>query len=331
MPKKVPRVVVFGELMLRLDAAGFNRFVQAENFTARYTGAEANVAVGLSRLGIPAAVVSRVPEHELGQACIDALRRYGVDTEFVLRGGERLGVLYVETGHSQRPSRIIYDRAHSAFSTLKPAEFHWPEILGSAGWLHLSGTAPALGAGPRAAQAAALRFARKHRVKVSYDCNYRSLLWSVAAARRVLPGLIEGIDLFLGTPHDAKTLFGIRGDPASCAQSLREKFSIRHVAFTLREGEHFNVNRLQCLLAGPDGVHQSREYEIHIVDRIGAGDAFAAGMIHSLINGRAGAEAVEFAAAACCLKQSIPGDFALVSAAEVEELAATGNSGRIRR
>ena len=324
-------VTVFGELLLRLDAVENLRFVQAEKFTGRYTGAEANVAVALSQLGMQTSVVSRVPNQDLGQACINSLRKYGVDTRYISRGGERLGILYVENGISQRPSRVLYDRAHSSFSQLKASEIAWAEILKGANWLHLSGTTPALGTGPRAAQANSIRAARKLGVKISYDCNYRSSLWSIPAARRVLPKMIEGIDLFLGTPHDAIILFGIDGDTATRAVELKKKFGIKRVAFTMRETQNYSVNQLKCLISGPTGVHESRRYEIHILDRIGAGDAFAAGMIHGILAGLSDQGAIEFAAAACCLKHSIAGDFAVFTLGEVAELARTGESGRIRR
>lgn len=329
--RSVRHVTVFGELLLRLDTLGQNRFLQADQFVARYTGAEANVAVALAQLGLDTSVVSRVPDHALGQACVNTFRQYGIDTRSILRGGDRLGTLYVENGASQRPGRIIYDRAHSSFSQLKPEDFSWPRILKNSDWLHLSGTAPALGPRPRAAQAAALRSARKQGVKISYDCNYRSSLWSMATARKVLPPLIEGVDLFLGTAHDAKALFDIEGDPAASAETLRKKFGIEHVAFTLREVTNSSINRLHCLVASPKGVRESRSYEIHMVDRIGAGDAFAAGMIYGILAGWPDKRAIEFAAAACCLKHSIPGDFGLSTLEEVEELARTGESGRLRR
>jgi 2-dehydro-3-deoxygluconokinase len=324
-------VTVFGEALLRLDAPGCQRFIQADTFVVRYAGAEANAAVALALMGNKSSLATVVPAHDLGQACLNAFRRYGVDTRFVLRGDGKLGILYVENGASQRAARVIYDRAGSSFSQLKPARFDWTEILGESAWLHTSGITPALGEGPRAAQAAALRAAKKLGVKISYDPNYRSTLWSLDEARKVLPKMIEGIDLFLGTAHDAKLLFGIEGDAESSAQQLRKRFGIERVAFTRREIPHSSINRLTCLLIDGKGIHESRSYEIHIVDRIGAGDAFAAGMIHGVLAGWAGKRTIEFAAAACALKQSIPGDFGLSTFEEIDELATTGESGRIRR
>ena len=324
-------VTVFGEILLRLDTTGCNRFVQEQMFAARYTGAEANVAVALAQLGLNTAAVSAVPDQDLGQACINTLRRYGVDTEFVLKGGDRLGILYVENGASQRAPRIIYDRKGSSFSRLKPGQFSWTDILKGSDWLHLSGISPALGPGPRAAQLASLRAARKLGLKISYDSNYRASLWSLASARKVLPKMIEGVDLFLGTPHDARLLFGIKGDPVASAQELRKKFGIGCVAMTFREVPNSTINHLKGIIVSANGIEESRSYEIHIVDRIGAGDAFAAGMIYGALAGWPDKQVIEFATAACCLKHSIPGDFNLSTLDEVNELARTGESGRIRR
>ena len=324
-------VTVFGELLLRLDTTHEHRFIQSDSFAVHYTGAEGNVAVALAQMGRPASVVSVVPDQALGQACINTMRKYGVETRHILKAGNRLGILYVEHGISQRPGRVIYDRAHSGFSQMKPDQFAWPKILKESDWFHTSGITPAVGAGPLAAQAAAIRAAKKQGIKVSYDSNYRSTLWSLETARKVLPKMIEGIDLLLGTAHDAQTLYGIEGDPQECAEAMRKKFGIERVAFTLRQGNSSTVDRLKAFVAGPKGIHESREYEIYIRDRIGAGDAFAAGMIAGVLAGWPEKRAIEFAAAACCLKQSIPGDFGLSTLEEIEELASTGESGRIRR
>jgi 2-dehydro-3-deoxygluconokinase len=325
------KVTVFGEVLVRLEAPGFQRFVQAESFIARYTGAEANTAIALATMGRAASVVSVAPAHEIGQACVNNFRRYGVDTRHLLRGGNRLGILYVENGASQRAGRVVYDRAGSSFSQLKPADFDWDEILRDSAWLHTSGITPAVGPGPLAAQQAAIRAARKRGIKISYDPNYRSTLWSLEDARRVLPKLIEDIDLFLGTPHDAELLFGIKGDAAESGEKLRERFGIRQVAFTRREIPHSSINHLRALLVDAKGLHESRTYDIHIVDRIGAGDAFAAGMIYAALEKWPGQHAIEFAAASCALKQSMPGDYGLSTLAEITDLAETGQAGRVKR
>jgi 2-dehydro-3-deoxygluconokinase len=325
------KATVFGEVLLRLEAPGFHRFIQAESFVARFAGAEANTAVALAAMGRPCAIVSAAPAHEIGQACVNNFRRHGVDTQYLLRGGDRLGILYVENGASQRAGRVVYDRKGSSFSQLKPDALDWDEILRDTAWLHTSGITPAVGEGPRVAQMAALSAARKRGIKISYDPNYRSTLWSLDEARRVLPTCIEGIDLFLGTPHDAELLFGIKGDAAESGEELRRRFGIGAVAFTRREIPHASVNHLRALLIDAQGVHESRTYDIHIVDRIGAGDAFAAGMIYALQENWPGGPAIEFATASCALKQSIPGDYGLSTLAEITELAESGQAGRVKR
>jgi 2-dehydro-3-deoxygluconokinase len=325
------KFVAFGELLLRLDTKGYERFVQAGELTARYTGGEANVAASLAQWGHEALAVSKVPAHEIGQACINYLRRYGVNTDWIVRGGERLGILYVETGASQRPSKVIYDRGHSSFREVQAQDFDWETILAGRDWLHFTGTAPALGESVLRVLEDALRTARRLGLTVSFDCNYRSTLWSVEEARRVLPGLIEHVDLFVGTSHDAETLFDVAGPPADSAARLRQKFGLKRVAYTLRQSPTASVNRLAGLLCDAKGCWTSREYEMHLVDRIGGGDAFTAGLIHGWTSGWQGPQIVEFAAAASCLKHSIPGDFNLVSLEDVRQLVETGEAGRVRR
>ncbi len=325
------KIVAFGELLLRLDTKGHERFVQAGEFTARYTGGEANVAAALAQWGHEALAVSKVPAHEIGQACVNYLRRFGVNTDWVARGGQRLGILYVETGASQRPSKVIYDRSPSSFREIRPGEFDWPAILSGRDWLHFTGTAPALGPNVRQVLDEALGAAKRLGVTVSFDCNYRSTLWSVEEARAVLPGLVPRVDMFVGSPYDTEMLFGISGSPAESADQLRRRFGLKHVAYTLRQGESASVNRLAGLLCDSAGSRVSREYEMHLVDRIGGGDAFTAGLIHGLTSGWEPAAIVEFAAAASCLKHSIPGDFNLVSLDEVQQLVHTGQSGWVRR
>jgi 2-dehydro-3-deoxygluconokinase len=325
------RVVAFGELLLRLDTPGHERFVQAESFVARYTGGEANVAAALSQWGVEARAVSKVPDNEIGQACINYLRRFGVNTDGVLRGPGRLGILYVEAGASQRPSKVVYDRDHTCFRNIRRGEFDWPAILRGQDWLHFTGTAPALGPGVLAVLKDGLRVARRLGVTVSFDCNYRSTLWSRPEAARVLGGLMKSVDVFIGTHHDARLLFGIEGEPAESAALLRRRFGFRAVAYTMREGASASVNRFGGLLCDDRGCATSRSYDMQMVDRIGGGDAFTAGLIHGLLRRWPRQRTVEFAAASGCLKHSIPGDFNLVSLAEVEQLVASGESGKVQR
>ena len=331
MKDKSSTVVTFGELLLRLDTPGYERFVQAESFTARYTGGEANVAVALAQWGLETFAVSKVPAHELGQACVNMLRRHGVNTDHVLRGGDRLGILYVETGASQRASKVIYDRADTSFRTLKRGEMDWQAILSGRDWLHISGTAPALGENVRAVVREGLHEAKRLGVAVSLDMNYRSSLWPMAEARRVLGGLLRDVDVFVGTTHDAAALFDIDGEPAESAQALRKRFDLRAVAYTLRGGSGATGGSLAGLLCDAKCVCESRRHDMQFVDRIGGGDAFTAGLIYGLLGRWPAQRTVEFAAAAGCLKHSIPGDFNLVSLDEVQALASGGGSGRVQR
>ncbi|HPO16296.1 MAG TPA: sugar kinase [Candidatus Hydrogenedentes bacterium] len=333
------KVVTFGELMLRLDPLGHDRFVQAETFEARYTGAEANVAVALSGWGVETFAVSKVPAHEIGQACVNYLRRYGVNTDYIVRGGDRLGILYVETGASQRPSNVIYDRNHSSIREIRSEELDWDRIFEGKHWFHVAGTAPALGANVRSVVEEALASARRLGLKTSFDCNYRSKLWGLEEARNVLTRLMEYVDVFIGGAEDAEKIFGIalheKGDDRFrteyAAKQLCARFGFEWVGMSLRGGDSASKNRYAAMVCYGDECFFSREYEIQIVDRVGSGDAFTAGLIHQILRGAGPAEAVEFAVAAGCLKHTIPGDFNLVSVEEVERVIGGEHSGRVQR
>jgi len=334
-------VVAFGELLLRLDPPGMARFVQADTFVARYTGAEANVAVSLAGFGVDAYAVSKVPEHEIGQACVNYLRRYGINTDFIIRGGDRLGLLYVETGCSQRPSKVVYDRSHSSIREVRTGEFDWDRILAGKQWFHFSGTAAALGENVAAVIGEALDAAKRLGVTTSCDCNYRSKLWGPEEAGRVMSGLLNRVDVFVGGIEDAEKLFGVtvpanlrdREQSASeySAQRLRDRFGFAWVAMTLRSGTSASVNHYAGMVCCAQGCAFSRDYEIEIVDRVGAGDAFTAGVVYQILSGADAARVVEFAAASACLKHTIPGDFNLVSLQEVEQLLEGGQAGRVQR
>lgn len=337
-PSSRKRIVTFGELLLRLTTKAHARFTQAREFEAGYTGAEANTAVSLAQFGMETFVVSRVPSHEVGQACVNALRAYGVNTDYIVRGGTRLGLLYVEPGAAQRASNILYDREHSSFQEASPNEFDWETILAGKAWLHFCGTAPARGANVVGIVAEACRTARRLGVKVSCDFNYRSKLWSLDEARRVMTGLMEYVDVGIGGAQDAEQLFGIaatRNDDngiADAAERLRARFGFDCVAMSLREGDSASANRFGALLSVGGQVFYSREYVIDaIVDRIGAGDALAAGLIYGLLSGAEGQRTIDFAAAAACLKHTIPGDFNLISVEEIERLMAGESGGRVNR
>ena len=324
-------VVTFGELLLRLDTQGPERLVQAESFLARYTGAEANVAVALSSLGIDTHAVSKVPAHEVGQACINALRRYGVNTDHIVRGGSRLGILYVEPGAGQRPAKVIYDREGSAFRELRVGEIDWPEALSGKDWLHLSGTAPAAGESMIGILVDALQAARAGGVRVSFDCNYRSTLWSLDAARAAFTTLLPLVDVFIGSRHDARQLFGIDGDARTCAEGLRDRFGFQGVALTERGISSAQTNVLSAYLQRGTDTYATRERTVEIVERIGGGDAFSAALIYGLLHGWALPKVAEFALAAYALKHSIAGDFNLVTVDEVERLASQDDAFRILR
>jgi 2-dehydro-3-deoxygluconokinase len=319
-------VVAFGDLLLRLNPPGVERFAQASTFEVRYTGAEANVAAMLASLGVEARAVSRVPQNEIGDACLDYLRGHGIDTRHVARGGDRLAVFYIETGVAQRPSKVIYDRARSSFTELRSEHLDWSAALEGADWLHFSGTAPAAGTGVVATLRAGLKTARANGIRISCDLNYRSRLWSPGEAGRVLSELMPHVDVLIGNEDALSTVFG--GDP----EELLERFELSYVATTRRLNLSASANDWSGTLFDGSESQASPVYEIRpIVDRVGAGDSFSAGIIFGLLEGWEPRRCVDFAAAASCLKHSIIGDFNLVSREEIEALAAGDASGRIQR
>jgi len=339
------KMIAFGELLLRLEPPGYERIVQADQFRARYTGAEANAAVSAVNFGMEGYVVSKVPDNEVGQACLNYLARFGLDTRYVARGGERLGLFYLEAGAAQRASKVIYDRAHSAIRECAPADFDWEAICAGKDWFHFSGTAPALGENVQRALVAGLQAAKKHGLWVSCDLNYRAKLWSPSEANRVMSGLMPYVDVLIGNEEDAEKVFGIRAEGSDVtkgqiveesykqvAEQLQRKFGFKYVATTLRESMSASANGWGGLLYDGREHYLSRRYLISpIVDRVGGGDSFTGGLIYGLLSGFSPLRCVEFAAAASCLKHSIPGDFNLVSAKEVEALLAGDASGRVQR
>lgn len=339
------RVIVFGDLLLRLNTLGYERLAQANTFEVRYTGAEANVAAMLASLGVRADVVSRVPANEIGQACINYLRRFGIDTRHIMRGGERLGLFYLESGASQRASTVVYDRKDSTFSEIGAADVDWRDVLRGADWLHFSGTAPAMGEGVAAALREGLAYAAACGITVSCDLNYRARLWSPEQAGRVMSDLMPHVDVLIGNEEDAITVFGldepgiqvIQGklEMASyrrIAEELMQRFECKYVATTLRKSMSASANRWSGILFDGKEQYVSREYEISpIVDRVGAGDSFSAGLIFGLLEGWAPQRVLDFAVAGSCLKHTIVGDFNLVTRREIEMLLDGDVSGRIRR
>jgi 2-dehydro-3-deoxygluconokinase len=333
-----PAVVTFGEIMLRLTVPHGRRLSQAASFEASFGGAEANVAVALAQWGIPSRFVTVVPDQPLGSAALDALRAHGVDTLHVLRQGKRLGLYYLEPGAAQRPAQVIYDRMNSAVAELAPGQIDWDAVLQGADWLHCSGITPALSASAAEVTREAMASAKRAGLTVSLDVNYRAKLWSPARAREVLTPLMQYVDIVLGNEDDAAQVFGLRaaapldaGAYCNVAAELLARFAVKTVAITLRESLSASDNRWSACLHDGQEFHVSRSYPIHVVDRVGSGDAFAAGLIYALRAGRSSRDALEFAVAASCLKHTIPGDFNLVSVAEVEALAAGAATGRIQR
>ena len=338
------KVISFGEIMLRLEPQWYYRFVQAASFGATYGGAEANIAVSLANFGVPVAFVTKLPQHEIGQAALNSLRQYGVDTRYIVRGGERIGIYFLEKGAAQRPSKVIYDRAHSAISTATPADFDWPAIFAGAEWFHFTGITPALGGALPQICEEACRAAKARGLKISCDLNYRKKLWSREQAKQTMSKLCEYVDVCIANEEDAKDVFGIvaadtdlttgklsQAGYHSVAQQLAERFGFEKVAITLRGSLSANDNVWAAMLYDGRESHFSQSYPVHIVDRVGGGDSFGAGLIYSYLNGKNDQEALAFAVAASCLKHSIEGDFNQVSVEEVEKLAGGDGSGRVQR
>ncbi|MDX1967767.1 MAG: sugar kinase [Planctomycetaceae bacterium] len=324
-------IVCFGEALMRLDAPGFQRFVQADSFQASFTGGESNVAVAAALWGLTSRMVSKVPAHDLGDACVNYYRRYGVDTRFMARGGDRLGIFFVENGRSQRGPRVIYDRSGSSFRQISPADFAWDQILDGASWFHFSGTAPALGEPVRNALRTALRECRERRIPVSFDCSYRSALWSVAEAAVAFQPLMEFVDVYLGSEQDARQFFGITTSGEQNQRDLRNLFGFRCVAYTTRDVTATGINHYSASILVGDELVTTPVFEIDVVDRIGAGDALTAGVIRGLLLQESPEVLTAFAMAAAVLKHSVPGDFALLGIDEIRQFAAGGSLAKVRR
>lgn len=326
------RVVCFGELMLRLSPPGDERLFQSPHLRTWFGGSEANVAAGIAHLGGRGAFVTRLPGNAVGDAALAALRAEGIDVAGILRGGERMGIYFVEPGADLRPMRVVYDRAGSAFSQIDPAELDWPALLEGAGWLHLSGITPALGDGPARAAMDAADAARSLGVRVSVDLNYRPALWAGRNPRDVVPHLVRNCDLLVGNPGAAAAMLGVEhgdGDPHDpafvrrAAERISGELGCGAVAITLRDVVSAGEHRWAAALWDGREMHGSRRYTVRVTDRVGGGDSFAAALIFALDEGMAAAEALEFATAASALKLTIPGDFNRVSAAEVTRLLDT--------
>lgn len=337
------KVITFGELMLRLAPEGYLRFVQTDKLEATFGGAEANVAVSLANYGVDVSFVSKLPAHEIGQAAVNSLRKYGVDTSKIVRGGDRVGVYYCEKGASQRPSKVIYDRANSAITKAKVEEFDWDNIFKDVDWFHFTGITPALSEEVAKICEVACKKAKERGITISTDLNYRKKLWSKEEANKVMSNLCQYVDVCIANEEDAKDVFGIEADNTdinsgkldregyiSVARKLKERFNFKYVAITLRESISANDNNWSAMLYD-DKAYFSRKYALHIVDRVGGGDSFGGGLIYALREKYDAQDAIEFAVAASALKHSIEGDYNLVSLDEVKALAKGNGSGRVQR
>ena len=340
------KVVTFGELMLRLAPEGYLRFIQSNQFEATFGGAEANVAVSLANYNQDVSFVSKLPNNEIGQMAINSLRQYGVNTSNVVRGGNRVGIYYCEKGASQRPSKVIYDRANSSIALASKEDFDWNEIFKDSDWFHFTGITPALSKEVANITLEACEVAKKKGITISCDLNFRKKLWSNKEANETMSKLSEYIDICIANEEDAKDVFGIEAKDTdintgklskegyvSVAKQLSQRFNFKYIAITLRESISAIDNNWSAMLynAKEGKAYFSKKYAIHIVDRVGGGDSFGAGLIYALRNNYKEQDAIEFATAASCLKHSIEGDYNLVSLEEVKALANGDASGRVKR
>jgi len=340
------RVVTFGEIMMRLSPPGLERLLQTSTLSATFGGGEANVAVSLAHFGLDSVYVTALPAHAIGEAAVRALRAEGVRTDRIVRSGDRVGIYFAETGASRRASTVIYDRAHSSIAALAAEAIHWPDIMAGAAWFHVSGITPALGNQAAESTRQAIEAARTAGARVSFDLNFRRKLWSEAEAQRVVGPLLRQVDVLIANEEDLQSVLGIHVAGADvttgrlehsgfrdAAERVTREFGPPTVAITLRESFSASDNGWSALLweAATGRMLASQRYEIRVVDRIGGGDSFAAGLIYGFIAGRTPQETLSFAVAASALKHTIPGDFNRVSVDEVDRLARGDASGRIQR
>lgn len=330
--------------MLRLNPEGYRRFVQVENMEATYGGGEANVSVSLANYGHDAAYVTKLPEHEIGQSAVNSLRRYGVDTSLIVRGGPRVGIYFCEKGASQRGSKVIYDRAGSSIALAKREDFDWDKILDVADWFHFTGITPAIGGELPEICLDAVKKCREKGITVSCDLNYRGKMWTREQARETMTKLVPYVDVCIANEEDAADVFGIHAEGTdvaggklnkegyvSVAQQIMDRFGCKKVAITLRGSISANDNNWAGMLYDGEKAYFSKNYLIHIVDRVGGGDSFGGGLIHAMLKGWDNQSVIEYAVAASCLKQTIEHDYNLVSEKEVLALAGGNATGRVQR
>ena len=338
------KIVTMGELMLRLSPEGNYRFIQADSFQIIPGGGEANVAISCANYGHDCYFASKLPKHEIGQIALNGMRRYGVNCDFVARGGDRVGLYYAETGASMRPSKVIYDRAHSAIAEAKPEDFDFDKIFEGADWFHWSGITPAISDASAECLRQACIAAKKHGVTVSVDLNFRKKLWTSEKAISVMRPLMQYVDVCIGNEEDAELCLGFKPDAdveggqtdaagyEGIFRQMMQEFGFKYVVSTLRESFSATHNGWKALIYDGKEFYQSKRYDINpIIDRVGGGDSFSGGLIHGLLTKPTQGEALEFAVAASALKHTIPGDFNLVSVEEVEALAGGSANGRVQR
>ena len=338
------KVVTFGELMLRLAPNGYYRFFQNDQMQATFGGGEANVAVSLANYGLDSVYVTKLPKHAIGQAAVDSLRYFGVDTSKIVRGGERVGIYYLEKGSLQRGSVCIYDRKYSAIQQADVKDFDWDSIFEGVDWFHFTGITPALGENLVEICKIACEKAKEKGVKISCDLNYRGKLWTREEANKAMTEFCKYVDVCISNEEGAKDVFGIEAENTdiyggklnkegykSVAKQLADKFGFEKVAITLRSSISASDNDWAGMLYDGEDYYFSKEYHLHIVDRVGGGDSFGGGLIYALLNGKSSKDAIEFAVAASALKHSVEGDYKRVSVSEVEKLAGGDGSGRVQR
>lgn len=338
------KVVTLGEIMLRLSTNGYLRFVQSNNFDVVYGGGEANVAVSLANYGHESYFVTKLPTHEIGQSAVNSLRQLGVHTDFIARGGERVGIYFLETGASMRPSKVIYDRSHSSISEAVPTDFDFDKVFEGAQWFHFTGITPALGKSAQEVIKEALKAAKRHNVTVSCDLNYRKKLWTTEEAQACMTELMQYVDVCIGNEEDAEKCLGFKpgstdvtkgslelGGYEDIFKRMKEKFGFKYIVTSLRESYSASDNGWSALAYDGNEFYHSRKYDVRIVDRVGGGDSFSGGFIHGLLKYNDFKKALDFAVAASALKHTVFGDFNLMSENEVETLMNGDASGRVQR
>ncbi len=338
------KVVTLGEIMLRLSTPNFQRFVQADSFDVTYGGGEANVSASLCNYGLQGVFVTKVPDNPIGQSAINHLRRYGVNTQYIARGGDRLGIYFLETGASMRASQVVYDRAGASIADVAVSDFDWDSIFENADWFHTTGITPALSDKAAMLTEEALKIAKSKGITTSIDLNYRKKLWSKEKAREVMTNLCQYVDVCIGNEEDADTTLGFKAAHTDVTKGeldlsgykdvfkqMKEKFGFKFIASSLRESHSASDNGWSALVYNGEEFYHTKKYQVRIVDRVGSGDSFASGLIYGLVTGKSMADAAEFGVAASAIKHTIPGDLNHATLKEVEDLMKGDGSGRVQR